>query len=853
MLSSLLHRTEFSSVDNFDAEETEMPGPIAPLKRKSYTRSSEKTRHANLFDQFAAIQGCPTIENFTLETINRKDKNGVLELINILECYASFVLEQRQKVKGKMEMYKCEGYDKMFATPKTVIAEKFKGEEWLQKDNPKNSWWAELYSDFKIRNRVQCLENGAPLEESTEGITRKQFTLICDGVMRGVHNKSGVAEAQDIELLAAMAVTRAAVGRSGESGLITVDNSMSWSEQWDIDWGEMKKGASTKIGMYPDAKEFLICPYFATAALVIAFPRLHDTNPLAGEPKWLFPKIASYVNGGAAGKITKVIHDVCSALGYIDGLHEKLVGHGLRAGAADDILLSVNSLDNVGVLLGAIFRGGWEFVSECVLLRYLFKKKYIALAGKILAGYDVPEQDVAIPALRSILESPDGEEYESKVDNLALLVFAGAEWSNKLVAVRDSLLATAFLHNKAVVERFGKTHIVAANFICFCSQVGISEQKIVQWGDLIRSDMEAKNKENRMLALRRKGDSSHRNSLLEEQNRLLREEMELMRAEQRAQVEEIKQLMAAQQSRDEERDRQLAQNQEMFQQIMAQLVKPRDNVVSQQPMPAQQPLVPPNGVSGPLVPSVSAQGPAREHAIEKEPAPTLVPAGVTTKRPTTDTPTLAVAAAAAGKRKTAPANSLTDLMKRAKVDASMVPQQMNQQRLNGMKATALLELIRREQINLRSTDPFGNPTIERSANSRARVLHRTAIGWALESQNKELIAAARYMQSNIPINKTDDAAFREALETLPAMSSLLVNHMNQKLIAEYEECTLLKSKVAEAPAEKRDAVKAKLIDAVKHRLQKGTLAKVSGVYEESNSKWKKPEQPKKKKASRSNK
>ena len=828
--------TQLSALRNDEEEEdAAMPGPIAPFKRKSYSRSSEKKRHSNLFDGFAAIQGCPKIAEYTLESINEKDENGNLVLIGTFECYATYVLDQRQTTKGKTdEMYKCEGYDKMFATPKTVLAEKFKGEEWLQKGHPKNSWWADLYSDFKIRNRVQCLENGAPLEESTESITRKQFILISDGLMRGVHNKSGVAEAKDIEVLAAMNCTRAAVGRSGESGLITIDNNMSWSEQWDIDWGEMKKGASTKIGMYHDVQEFLICPYYGTIALLIARPRLHDTNPMEGEPKWLFPMLANYVNGGAAGKITKVIHDICQALGNVEGLHDKLVGHGLRAGAADDILLSVRSLDNVGILLGAIFRGGWEFVSECVLLRYLFKKRYIALAGKILAGYDVPEQDAVQPSLQVILESPDGAQFSAKISNLALLIFAGEEWGNHLRPLRDCLLATAFLHHQELTKRYGTTHLIAKNLVCFCSQVGIPESKIEEWGQIIRTDVDCRRNENRLVALRYKGDSSYQNSLLEEQNKLLREEMELLRANQRAQAEEMKQLLLAQQARDQQVAEQHARNQALIQQLhgmMTQLVKGQAATEREtEPMETDQDDTAAAGTSPTNVvatdtmktvsnvppPPVILQPSAQAQVVVV--APTQVQADLPSKKTANST------------------SSLATMMMKARTNARECPapeaEFATQQGIFSMKATAFLETVRRRSINLEQPHPL-NPLFDRRVNARARLIFRNAIRLAASSPDPLLKEAAKYLGSTTPIDKEDDAAIEKALKVLPSMSSLVVNNLNRVLIAEYEKSHFFKSKVEKEPESKRKDKADKLVKALKTRLKPGLFGKLAGVMEET--------------------
>jgi hypothetical protein len=129
--------------------------------------------------------------------------------------------------------------------------------------------------------------------------------------------------------------------------------------------------------------------------MLVANPGYH-LNIYGSE--WFFPSLADYADGGIVTILTNKIKDVARKF-KLDSITEEHTAHGVRAGAADDMLLSNKSMDCAGVYMGAVYSGGWLSEIDCVILHYLFSKLYIAQAEKVLAGNSHPEQDVTLPSL----------------------------------------------------------------------------------------------------------------------------------------------------------------------------------------------------------------------------------------------------------------------------------------------------------------------------------------------------------------------------------------------------------------------------------------------------------------------
>ena len=499
-----------------------------------------------------------------------------------------------------------------------------------------------------------------------------------------------------MEIRTAMtAILRQAAGRSSEVALVSF-HGMSWQERLFIDWGEIKNAKSTLLDFYPDARGLMLDPYHAIGCMVVTKPGYHATQPTEqGERSFLFPKLSLYVDGGAAGKLTKTIHDVCESA-RIPGLHGKLTGHGIRAGAADDMLLTVHSLDVVGTVLGAIFRGGWEFVSECTMLRYLFEKKYIAMSEKILAGYEHSEQTVSQPTLAAIETASSNL---IRIDNLALSIFSSPEWTSlAFQPLRDTILASLFMYQEQVVETYGKDHVAAAFFIAQCNDVGIEDHSIEQWGRQIHNKMQTINS----LAYHAIMESKAKQcdgfeKVLVEQQKATHRELALLRDENRLLQKDLAEMKT----------------------MMAQLV-----------LTQQQQITP--------VTSIEEAQQENNNDTDKEPQ-------VSSNNPTMD-PTPEPPRAPSSEM----TNSFMELMRQPR--SRSLGLRMSDGQLQEMTIAALLTKVRLHCINMMHSHPFG-PDISRKVKAKAKKAVEEAISRGKQSGVPSLVAAATELSSKQFIDK----------------------------------------------------------------------------------------------------
>jgi len=382
-------------------DSSDMTSRYAPFKRNSKGCDKKQDLHTRRFNEFANHHGCAQLEDFTLEKeVTKVDDDGNPLLFDIFSCYGSYVLDLRKGLRG--ELYQPTTLQSTFAGPYNSLKSRFQSAPFL---HTQTQWWDDLYADFTKQSNTQHIDQGGRISQNTEGIRRHQAEAIVDRVMRGQSKRSDThtITLQDMQMRAVMVIQRQAIGRPGETPLVTLSNGVSWEDgRMHMDWSEHKNAKSTSLDFYPDVGGFLLCPYHALASWIMVDPGVHDWMTALQQPDdpvWLFPRLCqnNLARDSVASKVTVSIREAIRAhnaesINLHVGLHPTLSSHGLRAGAADDVLLSVHCLDTMGVLLGAIFRGGWELQNECVLLRYLNEKRYIAMAGKILAGYKRPEQ-----------------------------------------------------------------------------------------------------------------------------------------------------------------------------------------------------------------------------------------------------------------------------------------------------------------------------------------------------------------------------------------------------------------------------------------------------------------------------
>jgi hypothetical protein len=175
-------------------------------------------------------------------------------------------------------------------------------------------------------------------------------------------------------------------------------------------------------------------------------------NPHASS--WIFPSFVNMADGGAVSKASHILKNLVDE---VEGLTHGHMAHGLCAGAANDMLL-LNKLCNI---IGTIFWGNWDFTGNRILLCYLFGKLLTAQAGKVLAGYENPDQDVAYPDLSVIFDS---EESTQLLSNVAIsLLSINVLHSKELKPFQKAMLALMPMFYHSLTARYNHLIVETLN------------------------------------------------------------------------------------------------------------------------------------------------------------------------------------------------------------------------------------------------------------------------------------------------------------------------------------------------------------------------------------------------------
>ena len=207
-------------------------------------------------------------------------------------------------------------------------------------------WYTDLYTALKVRGIVAAIKRGESIGERTEGIHRELLMEIADSLLKKNTRES-------IESRAVLVMLYHAVGRGGEVSTSNWDTAI-WEQcrggRFYLDWGEVKGGKHCVLDFFPDASNFLICMIHSLAAyLITSSGKVQGSAVDPQAPSWIFPSFVDMAEGGATNKASRILKKL---VGEVEGLHNGHTAHGLRAGAADDMLL--NKACNI---IGAIFRG----------------------------------------------------------------------------------------------------------------------------------------------------------------------------------------------------------------------------------------------------------------------------------------------------------------------------------------------------------------------------------------------------------------------------------------------------------------------------------------------------------------
>jgi hypothetical protein len=426
------------------------------------------------FNEFAKECEYPKLADLTKEQM-LGEIAGKPDLKMILRQYCTFILKyiqkdgthimpgtQKQYLSGVMNAIKRKHADLKILQPWSV------------------QWYTDIYGALKIRGKVEAICRGDSIGERTEGIHRELLIDIAEALLK--RNTS-----ESIQGRAVLVMLYHAVGRGGEvstSNWNTALWEMCRGGRFYLDWGETKGAKHSFLDFFPDAEDCPICMIHSLAAYLITSPGTVKSSTVdPSGPSWIFPTFVNMADGGAASKASRILK---SLVEEVEGLTSGHTAHGLRAGAADDMLL--NKLCNV---IGAIFRGNWDFTGECVLFRYLFGKLFTSQAGKVLAGYENPDQEVAYPDLSILFESA---EQIQLLENLATAIFSVDLLHEKaLKPFRNAMLASLLMYHDSLRAKYGREHLIVQTLEAAATRLNITTATLRDWGKKIEQKLREKN------------------------------------------------------------------------------------------------------------------------------------------------------------------------------------------------------------------------------------------------------------------------------------------------------------------------------------------------------------------------
>jgi hypothetical protein len=759
--------------DQPDADPPRFPA----MKRCQKGRSNEIVRNNGRFDDFARLQGIHPLNEYTMESVQERDETGKLLLEQTFSEYATYVKQLTFDKKGGE--IKSHGYGsmlKIFSTPYDTLANKFKVLDIFRPKDRTNSWWLELYNIFKFQARVACIARGEELEESTTAIRYQELCTIGAELL-------GKGFGPEVEAYVALSFQRQASGRPGETGLLNFLTCEWKNGGLEVVWGNKKEGRQQRMVFYPDSRGFLLDPYHALGILKLVKPGYHTDLETKD---WFFPMLTEYADGGIAGFLTRKIKEVSD--------DERHTAHGVRAGAADDMLLRNDSMDRIGVFLGAVYRAGWSSEMDCTIFRYLFADPYVALAGKALAGYDHPEQDVATPSIDCL---PDG--VRPRLNNLALNLFQ--DTFEGLKELSDCVLASLLMYHDDVVSKFGNKHVIARTLTDNCQLVGIEKAEMKRIGALIKSDVASRNEANLHRVLAKKSSVDREERLLEA-NRL--EALVKENAELKAKVNDVTTELTSVKTTLTGVNTELTEMKGMLGQVL--------DGMSRLTLSGQ-----------PAVPAVLAP----DAAITAVPAATTAAATAATTRTTliVDTPPAAP--------RPAVMNANEELMNKTKKPAlgkwATTP--------DILQKTPVEEFLlgaRLRSLNFDLPTPFGD-NVKKQQKSKMKTLHDAAINSAIKSGDIALVAAGQELKSRKRIDASA-VNYPDVLGELRRMARLVSSNLERELCDTFSASVYLQTMVSAGNT-------TATVELVKLHLgfgPKGGCGTVYSFIEKKSSKWNKP-------------
>lgn len=382
-----------------------MQPPLPELaSREASTQNNHNTALSCWNNLFSPRAGCPTVEHLTPQYMTaRNSADDERPKIHVLfRQYGQFVLNLK---KNATEYYKFGAIKQRVCGVHTYLFQKFPSCNVLNKDHPCGQWYSTAFHNLMRTHSANVWKRGGSIKQQNKGMRE-------DDVGAMVDELATTGTAESIRLISMALLLYYFCGRAGELGLVTLHSCCWLNGEFFYTLPNPKTGGEQQLDIYPHYSNPLLDHFYWIATYMIC-----HTCDFAGrnaDGAWLFPTLRQYYEGNDSARKNKVSQAITNLLDRLlsDTFKGKsaCTSHTFRHGATDDMILNQSGRDNCAVLIGAIYRGGWDFSRDCEIFNYLFKRLFITQSGKAIAGYPNARMSVAMPTLQPILDVCDSPE-----------------------------------------------------------------------------------------------------------------------------------------------------------------------------------------------------------------------------------------------------------------------------------------------------------------------------------------------------------------------------------------------------------------------------------------------------------
>lgn len=391
---------------------------LAELRVVEESATANRLTARNKWNEHFSVQArCPKVEEFTEQTLTRRIDASLRPWIQILLAQFAMYIVQMTKKNKDDEYYAFGSLKQWLSGVHTYLFEKFPHLTILQKDRPEGAWYGKMYRQLRRETLNFAFRRGEKTQKIVQGI---RIDLVIDIVLYLCQ----MATKASVRLIFLVLLLYNFCGRAGELGLITIQNAKWIDGATFFTLPNSKTVKEQLLDAYPHYDNHLLDMFYWMATHLMLNP--HEFSSVANREAWLFKDLREMYGDTAnpfdkartarvAQSVTNELKRTLAPLFGEDSAKKDdfLTSHMFRHGAADDMVLNQAGRNNCSVLIGAMYRGAWDFASECEFFNYLFKQIFITEAAKAAQGYPNAKMKVAHPTLQIILDNcPNEQERE---------------------------------------------------------------------------------------------------------------------------------------------------------------------------------------------------------------------------------------------------------------------------------------------------------------------------------------------------------------------------------------------------------------------------------------------------------